>query len=755
LKRTRGLWTSIIFVAILVVSSLTGFFTNSLKPVLGLDLEGGVSVILTAPPGTPSSVMQVALTNIRNRVDAFGVGEPDIALTGTTIQVQVPGLTKSVIETRPKTQYCLIGSKGEVYACGKTQAAAAAGLAVLGVKGTPNNVCIEDKSGKQLKCYTSQTEAATALSGLTVAARISPTPTPGASGSANPSSVPSATTTPTASPGGAGPGTAPSAYCVTDGAGAQLACKPTQTEAQALQKTLKTRVEGSAYCIVDNGLAIVNPTPSPTPSAVVGTPTPSPKPGKAKHATPTPSASASASPTPSVPKPSPFATLDRTNADPLPCGFTSKGEARAALDTIPVTQETKVYCVVSTAKQVLGCYVSMARALDKQRLTSQGHLLDIIGKTARLEERPVLAVLAPGDPTPITCSKADPNLASGQCDKVGALDNAEVVYPDPRLGAKVRLGPVVVDGGNIKKATAVFNPVSQTNSTPQWVVSFEMDSAGTAAFAKATQIAYQYHLAQQSPLDQIAIAVDRTIISSPQVINAITDGKGEISGSFTQQSASDLATVLNAGALPVELTRKATQTVSPTLGKASLHQGIIAGLVGLGLLFLYLLFYYRLLGVVAWIGMAIWATLALALVSLAGSSLGYALTLAGVAGLVISLGITADSYIVFFERLKDEVRNGKSPRSAVQPAFKRAFKTILAADLVTGIAAVVLYLTAISSVRGFALTLLVSTMLDLFVVYFFKRPTVFLIARNPKLVSLRGFGLESGVAAQATDGSEA
>ncbi|MEA2557819.1 MAG: preprotein translocase subunit SecD, partial [Actinomycetota bacterium] len=221
-----------------------------------------------------------------------------------------------------------------------------------------------------------------------------------------------------------------------------------------------------------------------------------------------------------------------------------------------------------------------------------------------------------------------------------------------------------------------------------------------------------------------------------------------------QQTASDLATILNAGALPVELTRKATQTVSPTLGKASLHQGIVAGLIGLGLLFLYLLFYYRLLGIVAWAGMAIWATLALALISVAGSSLSYALTLAGVAGLVISLGVTADSYIVFFERLKDEVRNGKSPRSAVQPAFKRAFKTILAADLVTGIAAVVLYLTAISSVRGFALTLLVSTLLDLFVVYFFKRPIVFLIARNQKLVSLRGFGLESGVAAQVTDGSQ-
>ncbi len=161
---------------------------------------------------------------------------------------------------------------------------------------------------------------------------------------------------------------------------------------------------------------------------------------------------------------------------------------------------------------------------------------------------------------------------------------------------------------------------------------------------------------------------------------------------------------------------------------------------------LYLLFYYRLLGVVAWLGMSIWATLAFALVSLAGKGFGYSLTLAGIAGLVISLGVTADSYIVFFERLKDEVRNGKTPRSAVRPGFKRAFRTIVAADFVTGIAAVALYLTAVSSVRGFALTLGVATVLDLFVVYFFKRPTVFLIAGNQRLVDMKGFGLTSGVA---------
>jgi preprotein translocase subunit SecD len=181
----------------------------------------------------------------------------------------------------------------------------------------------------------------------------------------------------------------------------------------------------------------------------------------------------------------------------------------------------------------------------------------------------------------------------------------------------------------------------------------------------------------------------------------------------------------------------------------------VAGAAGLFLLFMYLLFYYRMLGVVAWFGMAIWAVLAVTLISLAGRSFGYALTLAGVAGLVISLGVTADSYIVFFERLKDEVRAGRSPRTAVQPAFQRAFKTIVAADVVTGIAAAVLYFTAVSSVRGFALTLGVATALDLFVVYFFKRPTVFLIARSSTLSRMKGFGLASATGAdhmQAPEG---
>jgi preprotein translocase subunit SecD len=452
-----------------------------------------------------------------------------------------------------------------------------------------------------------------------------------------------------------------------------------------------------------------------------------------------------------------FATLSTSdNPSSLPCDFAQRSQADAALAGISVTHETEHFCVIGSSGKNLGCYLTREEADARQKETGQQHLLDVIGQTARLEERRVQSIVQSTDPafatTPLTC--ATPTEEATPACSFQKLATQDVVYQgtDPQTGLPVKyhLGPVVISGSDISKATAVLQQATSQSFSSGWAVSFQLKGEGVGRFADlTTQLAT---LRSGDPTKQIAIAVDRTIISSPQVTGAITAGNGEITGSFTETEAKDLATQLNSGALPVELTRQSVQTVSPTLGSESLHQGIVAGIVGLVLLFLYLLFYYRLLGVVAWFGMSIWALLALALVSIAGSQFGYSLTLAGVAGLVISLGVTADSYIVFFERLKDEVRNGKTPRSAVQPAFKRAYRTIVAADFVTGIAAIVLYVTAVSSVKGFALTLGVATALDLFVVYFFKRPTVFLIARNERLVNLHGFGLTSGVAGEAEPG---
>jgi preprotein translocase subunit SecD len=714
-RGNRNLWLSIAFVGVLVAASAVGFLTGGLKPTLGLDLQGGLSVILSAPDGTTDSVMAQALENIRNRVDAFGVGEPQIFLSGNNIEVQLPGLAPGTIQSRAKDQYCITAEDGTSYGCADDQATAQKALAEVDVLPEPKTVCIVDADGNVLDqslCFGTQSEASSALGGITVQPKASATP----SASASPS-------------GSSGATQATGSYCLTDPTGATFGCFPTQAKATTAHDALTTKTTAFVYC-----LAAPATTAGLHPSA-----TPTPSPGKAS-----PSASPSPSPTPSV-----FSQLDFSDgsSQQLPCTYSSKDDARTALEGLSASHETQVFCVISSADKNLGCFLRRQDALDQQRETGQSHLLQVIGETARLEERTVLAIISPSDPsyaaTPFTCATAaEQKTDACSFDK---LENKEVVYAGSDGQTKYQLSPAVISGGDIKKAQAVFQSATSTSLSQGWAIDFSLNGSGSDAFCTATRAAVN----ASQPQNQIAIAVDRTVISAPTVQGEICTGSGVISGSFTEQRAKDLATQLNAGALPVELTRQSVQTVSPTLGSQSLHQGIVAGIAGLVALLVYLLFYYRLLGVVAWLGMSIWATLAFALVSLAGKGFGYSLTLAGIAGLVISLGVTADSYIVFFERLKDEVRNGKTPRSAVRPAFKRAFRTIVAADLVTGIAAVVLYLTAVSSVRGFALTLGVATLLDLFVVYFFKRATVFLIAGNRRLVELHGFGLTSGVAGEA------
>jgi preprotein translocase subunit SecD len=419
-----------------------------------------------------------------------------------------------------------------------------------------------------------------------------------------------------------------------------------------------------------------------------------------------------------------------------------------------VARSGSQWCAKSSSGRSLGCFAAKADADAAAKAQSVQRVLEIIGQTARLEEREVLSSSATDTTlaaTPFTTGVIQPNdpyrqdkgFSEAPPDSAGDLVAYEDVngngFYDAGADTKYKLGPVQITGAALSKATAAYLPAG-TNSaaTPGWRVNFTLNSAGAKKFAGVTTALVG---------KQLAIVLDNLVVSAPSIREAITTGSGEITGSFTEAQAKNLALVLNSGALPVELSRQTVVTVSPTLGKASLHQGLIAGLVGLVALMLYLGFYYRLLGLVAWVGMGIWAVLALGLVSVLGHTAGYALTLAGIAGLIVSLGITADSYIVFYERLKDEVRHGKSLRAAVQPAFKRSWRTIVAADTVTIIAALVLYLLAVGSVRGFALTLGLSTALDLFVVFFFKRPTVFMIARSSFLANLRGMGLRSGVAA--------
>jgi preprotein translocase subunit SecD len=233
------------------------------------------------------------------------------------------------------------------------------------------------------------------------------------------------------------------------------------------------------------------------------------------------------------------------------------------------------------------------------------------------------------------------------------------------------------------------------------------------------------------PTGQIAIVLDGEVISAPVVQQAIfTGGTVQISGSFTEAEARDLAKILEFGAVPVKFSVATVQTVSPTLGKDSLRAAVISGLVGVLLVMLFFFFYYRLLTIVVISGLAISGSLLWSVISYLSKTNGLALTLSGVAGIVVSIGVTVDSYVVFFERLKDELVSGKTMRGAAQRSFTSAWRTILAADTVSFIGAIILWQLTVGSVRGFAFFLGLSTLIDVFVAYLFTRPAILLLARS-------------------------
>jgi preprotein translocase subunit SecD len=232
-----------------------------------------------------------------------------------------------------------------------------------------------------------------------------------------------------------------------------------------------------------------------------------------------------------------------------------------------------------------------------------------------------------------------------------------------------------------------------------------------------------------SPTNQVAIVLDGLVVSAPRINEAINSGSAQISGSFSQTDATDLANVLKYGALPLAFDRGEVQQISPTLGADQLRGGLLAGFLGLLLVVLYSFLYYRGLGLVSVGSLAIAGLLAYLSFLLLGKWIGFTLTLAGIAGAIVAIGITADSFIVYFERIRDEVREGRSLRSAVETGWERARRTIIVADFVSMIAAVLLYFFAVGGVRGFAFTLGLTTLIDLFVVFIFTKPFVTILAK--------------------------
>ena len=239
-----------------------------------------------------------------------------------------------------------------------------------------------------------------------------------------------------------------------------------------------------------------------------------------------------------------------------------------------------------------------------------------------------------------------------------------------------------------------------------------------------------FNKATACPTGQLGIELDGTIQSAPVMNQANFTSGVQITGNFTESEARNLARVLNSGAIPVQLQLESVENVSPTLGKDSLRAAWISGLVGVALVLLFMMLYYRLLGVIVAIGITVSGSLLWSVISVLSKTQGLALSLSGIAGIIVSVGVTIDSYVVFFERLKDEVRSGKTLRNSAQRGFTAAWRTIVIADLVSLIGAFVLWYLTVGAVRGFAFFLGLSTMLDLFVAYFFTRPVVLLLART-------------------------
>lgn len=321
----------------------------------------------------------------------------------------------------------------------------------------------------------------------------------------------------------------------------------------------------------------------------------------------------------------------------------------------------------------------------------------------------------------LDCTNPD-NLVGGiEDDPDGPL----VTCSTDGLG-KFVLGPVDVEGTQVSSATSGLEVTSAGVTTNNWVVSIEFGSEGTTEFADTSRRL----VALQPPQNQFGIVLDGLVISAPRMNQIIPNGQAQISGSFTRESANTLANQLNFGSLPLNFEVQSEEQISATLGGEHLRNGLMAGLIGLVLVAGYLVWQYRGLAFIAVSSLLVAAVTVFGAILVLSWLQGYRLSLAGVAGLIVAVGITADSFILYFERVRDEVREGRTLEAAVQHGWDRAKRTIIISDLVTLMAAVVLYFLAVGGVRGFAFTLGLTTVIDLVVVFFFTHPLLQLFIRT-------------------------
>jgi preprotein translocase subunit SecD len=604
------------------------------RPALGLDLQGGASVVLQpVESGVDSERLATAAEIIRQRVDSIGVAEPEIRTQGDTIVVELPGVKDQ------DTALELVGQTGELRF-----------RPVLAVE--PG----KDAAAPPVPASTTPSSPDSSTPGSTTA-DSAPTSAGGASSAPNDSAAPDSSAAPTT----ATPTTA-----------ARTSAAPPATAGRS--KRLG-----------------VTSTPTSAPSTTLA-PTDTSAPGDSTVPADSTAPSDSGAPAESA----------------APDDSTAPSDTVAPGDAVPTD---------STLPPNLEVVPPVARDADG--------LLTLTGRAADVADAEVVLPLFDGD-----------NEVS-----------------------RYRLGPALMIGTAVDSASQRVNP---GNGESEVVLTIRDNDEANAAFASLSAACYSASAAcpPQGLGDDgglrgaVAIVVDGRVISAPQwnLPSLSADREVLISGSFSDSEAKDLAKLLNFGALPVVLEPQATQTVSATLGKDSLRAGLIAGAIGVGLVVLLMCLYYRALGLVVLAGLCVSASLMWSIIAWLGESRGLALTLAGATGIIVSIGVTVDSYVVYFERLKDDVRLGRTLRSSAERGFKGAYRTIIAADLVSLLAAGLLWWLTVGSVRGFAFFLGISTMLDMIIAYWFTRPLVILLSRTKRFAAIKVLGVTTGEAAAAAGG---
>ncbi|KKK05643.1 preprotein translocase subunit SecD [Micromonospora sp. HK10] len=497
------------------------------------------------------------------------------------------------------------------------------------------------------------------------------------------------------------------------------------------RKVLKaTDGSGAAAQPAPSASATPKPSGSASPKATAGAgakASATPSAGGQGGMAPTPSASASAaaptaSATPSAAAPSPSAS-----AEPVP---QSIEQQRKAI-------EQKVGAAAWAAASGLQAPADLATD------PSLADKLKPFG-TLSPQEVAVLPVGIQFNVPTITCAQLDKRPAA-------SIKNENEQAVACEAGAKYLLDKAKVLGTDVDDANAVLD---QTSS---WVVSLNFTGKGQEKWTALTREAFnnEGQACDQTALGQdgkcrVAVVLDNEIVSSPEIQGVLT-GDSQITGSFDNKTANTLASQLRYGALPVTFEPQEQQNVTATLGDSHLKAGLLAAGIGMLLVIIYSFFYYRLLGSVIFLSLVLSALLVFGALVVLGRSIGFTLTLAGIAGMIVSLGVAADSFVIYFERLKDEIREGRSPRSAVPRAWVRARRTIISANAITLMSAVVLYIVSVGAVKGFAFALGLATVLDLVVVFLFRHPIMTMFARTRAFLSPRVSGLGRALPARSAE----